>query len=342
MKVLEWDEKHGIMKVHVDNEDDLWVLNLVIEKGDEVVARTTRDVSVGKESRRVPMVVKILVEKTEFQTFTNRLRISGVIEEAPERFGIKGSHHTVNVDVGDELVIIKKKWNKFAINKIFRQAEPRVKVLLALVDYDEYLIALPYSQGVKILAERSMRTPSKNEPELVEENAEEVAKEIESYVKQNNVEVVVLAGPGPFKEEVAKRLKNIKLYVDSTSSATRSGLNELLRRDVMDRVMRDYELSVAVRVLDQIMANISKGNGLAAYGIDEVEKAAEMGAISDLLVSEDLLIVEDDQLRERVENVMNRVEETSGKVWIVPKESDVFFQVKNFGGLLALLRFRIQ
>ena len=342
MKVLEWDEKHGIMKLHVDNEDDLWVLNLVIEKGDEVVARTTRDVSVGKESRRIPMVVKILVEKTEFQTFTNRLRISGIVEEAPERFSIKGSHHTVNVDVGDEIVVIKKKWSKFALQKIFRQAEPRVKVLLALVDYDEYLLAMPYSQGVRILAERSLRTPSKNEPGIVEENADEVAKEIESYAKQNGIDVIVLAGPGPFKEDVAKRLKGFKVYVDSTSSATRAGLNELLKRDVMDRVMRDYELSAEVRILDQVMANISKDNGLAAYGIEEVSRAAEIGAISDLLVSEDLLITEDDQLRERVEKLMNEVEESSGKVWIVPKESDVFFQVKNLGGVVALLRFRIQ
>ncbi len=342
MKILEWDEKHGIMRVHVDNEDDLWTLGLILEKGDEVIARTTRDVSVGKESRRVPMTVKLRVERTEFQVFTNRLRILGVIEEAPERFGIQGSHHTVNVDVGDDIVIIKKEWSKFALNKIKRQAEPRVKVLLALVDYDELLIAMPFAQGVKVLAERSLRTPSKNEPEVIEENAEEAVKEIEAYAKTYGVEAVVVAGPGPFKETVAKSIKGVKVYVDSVSSANRSGLNELLRRDIIDKVMRDYELVAEARVLDKVLEHISKGDGLAVYGVEEVKEAAEMGAVSDLLVSEDLLITEDEELRKTVEEVMNRVEETSGKTWIVPRESEIYHQVKSLTGIIGLLRFRIR
>jgi cell division protein pelota len=342
LKIVYFDEKHGIMKVHVDNEDDLWTLSLVIEKGDEVVARTMRDVSVGKESRRVPMTVKLRVERTEFQVFTNRLRILGVIEEAPEKFGVQGSHHTVNVDVGDELIIIKKIWSKFALSKIKRQAEPRVKVLIVLVDYDELLIAVPYSQGVKVLTDRTLRTPSKNDPSVIEENKAEILKEIEAYAKSYQIDAVIVAGPGPFKEEVAKELKGVKVYVDSVSSATRSGLNELLRREVMNKVMRDYEISSEARILDSALEHIAKGDGLAVYGVEEAMQAADLGAISDLLISEDLLITDNDELRNKVEELMNKVEEASGKTWIVPRESEIYHQLKSLTGVVGLLRFRIR
>lgn len=61
----------------------------------------------GNDSRRVPMVVELEVEFSEFQPFTSRLRIHGIVRDAPERYGIKGSHHTINLDIGDEIVIIK-------------------------------------------------------------------------------------------------------------------------------------------------------------------------------------------------------------------------------------------
>ncbi len=50
MKILEFDEKKGLMRLHVEDEDDLWVIHLILEKGDRVIAKTTRDVSLGKES----------------------------------------------------------------------------------------------------------------------------------------------------------------------------------------------------------------------------------------------------------------------------------------------------
>nr|MCG2909865.1 mRNA surveillance protein Pelota [Stygiolobus sp.] len=123
MKILEFDEKKGLMRLHVEDEDDLWVIHLILEKGDRVIAKTTRDVSLGKESRRIPMTVELQVDHTEFQEYTTRLRIHGIILDAPEKFGIKGAHHTINLDVGDDIIIIKDKWTEFALNKIKRQVE---------------------------------------------------------------------------------------------------------------------------------------------------------------------------------------------------------------------------
>ncbi|MCQ4344368.1 MAG: mRNA surveillance protein Pelota, partial [Sulfolobales archaeon] len=64
--------------------------------------------------------------------------------------------------------------------------------------------------------------------------------------------------------------------------------------------------------------------------------------ISDLLVSEDLLITDNDELRNKVEELMNKVEEASGKTWIVPRESEIYHQLKSLTGVVGLLRFRIR
>jgi len=341
MKILEFNDKKGIMKLHIENEDDLWVLHLILKKGDKVIAKTLRDVSLGKESRRIPMIVELQVEKTEFQPFTSRLRIHGVILDAPERFGIKGAHHTVNLDIGDEIVIEKDHWGKFELNKIKRQTEKYMKLLIVLVDFDEYLIALPMGQGIKILSEKSLRTPNKEEEGIIEENAKEVAKEVMGYVENLGIEIVLLAGPGPFKEIVSKYIKNVKVYIDSVSSATRAGLNEILRRDIIDQINRDYEISQETKIMEKVMENIAKNSGLVAYGKEEVKKSAEYGAIDTLLVIEDLVSSENEEERLEIDQIMEEVENKNGRVFIVPKDSPIYYEVKNLTGLVALLRFRI-
>jgi protein pelota len=337
MKILEFDEKKGLMRLHVEDEDDLWVIHLILEKGDRVIAKTTRDVSLGKESRRIPMTVELQVDHTEFQEYTTRLRIHGIILDAPEKFGIKGAHHTINLDVGDDIIIIKDKWTEFALNKIKRQVEKVNKILIALVDFDEYLIAVPMEQGVRILAEKTLPSPNKEDENIIEENAEEVANEVKSFYQSLHAEVLILAGPGPFKELVAKKLGNMKIYIDSISSANRSGLHEILRRDIIDQVYRDYEIAKQVKVVEKIMENLAKNTGLIAYGLDEVKRGDEYGAVDTLLITEDLL----SQNREQIDQILEDVEKKRGKVLIVPKDSPVYYQVKSLTGIVALLRFKI-
>ncbi|AWR97126.1 mRNA surveillance protein pelota [Acidianus sulfidivorans JP7] len=338
MKVLEYDEKKGIMRLHIEDEDDLWTIHMILNKGDKIIARTTRDVGLGNESRRVSMIMELQVEYTEFQSFTTRLRIHGLVLDAPEKYSIKGSHHTINLDIGDEIVIIKEKWNKASLDRIYRQAEKRSKVLISLVDFDEYLIAIPMSQGIKILQEKSLETPNKEEKNIIEDNAKEVSKEIENYARQYQPDAIILAGPGPFKEIVKNTLniKNIKIYLDSVSSATRSGLNEILKRDIIDQVMRDYEISKSMKDVDKALLLLSKNPELLAYGIEEVKNASSLGAVDTLLVLEEMVTE-----NQEVQELMEEVEKKGGKVEIVPRDSPVYFQVKNLSGIIALLRFRI-
>lgn len=213
--------------------------------------------------------------------------------------------------------------------------------MIALVDQDELLIAIPMEQGIKILTERSLPGIS-DEDQSLESLAIDVTKEIEQYVKQYSPEAIIIAGPGPFKEIVRDKLKvKSKIYLDSVSSSSRSGLNEILRRDVIDQVMRDYQISIASRELERALALLAQNSSLITYGQDEVERASSLGAIQTLLVTDELLTLENEEMRKRIEAIMENVESKGGKVMIVPKDSPIFYQLKNLSGILAILRFRI-
>ncbi len=271
----------------------------------------------------------------------DRLRIHGLILDAPERFGIKGAHHTVNLDIGDEVIIIKEQWSNYELEKIREQEEKKGKLLIALVDVDEYIIALLMKQGVKILAEKSLQTPGKDN-DVVNENIEEMANEIISFVKLTGVNVIIIAGPGPFKDMVNQKIKQIDnkliVYVDSVSSASRAGLNELLRRDIIDQVYREFEIAQQLKILESIMENLAKNTGLVVYGIEDIKKANELGAVDKLLITEDYLT---DTGREIIDELLRDIEKKKGKIMIVPKDSPIYYQVKNLTGIVSLLRFRI-
>ena len=53
-----------------------------------------------KVAERKKMWIRLRIESTEYQSFSDVLRVHGIIEEA--NFDI-GSHHTHNITVGDEI-----------------------------------------------------------------------------------------------------------------------------------------------------------------------------------------------------------------------------------------------
>ncbi|BCU67128.1 mRNA surveillance protein Pelota [Sulfolobales archaeon HS-7] len=337
MRILSFNEKTGEMEILPEVEDDLWTIKVILRRGDEVIAKTTRDISNETSSKRIPIIIRLRVEKVEFQEFTTRLRIHGIIIEAPERYGIKGFHHTINLDLGNPLVIIKSKWTTFELERLRKAEERREGVMIVLVDYDEYLFAIPMIQGVKVIEEGTLKPPS-DDLDYSEDNALELAKRIISYAKNRGITKVILAGPGTFKDKVKRHLASLSIYEDRVSNADRSGLYELLKKDIVSIAIRDYELSETEKEVEMLFYLMSRDTGLYAYGLEEVSKASELGAIDTLFVVEDIITSDESG---KIESLLREVEKQRGKVRIVPKESNAYDKIKSLGGIASTLRFRI-
>src|SRR6266705_3389470 len=112
--------RHGPDPMRVENRDDLWHLHNLVLPGDLVRASTTRREEVKSDKVRpergekVRVTLTIRVEGVEFQAFSDRLRITGVIVEGPQDLG---RHHTLNVAVEDVLSVIKA-WHPHELRRI--------------------------------------------------------------------------------------------------------------------------------------------------------------------------------------------------------------------------------
>jgi protein pelota len=341
LKILREDLKRGVVEVRVECEDDLWVLKGVIARGDVVVARTLRDVKVdGEGKRRLPMTLAIRVSDVYFQPFSGRLRIHGQIVEGPDEYGLRGSHHTLSIDIGSELAIVKPRWTKELLNRLRRAPSRRVKALLVSLDFDEVAIAVALDQGIKFVVERAL-PGLKDEGPAAEDLAREVVELAVSVASREEPDAVIVASPSFLKDLVVEGLKrrlSKPIYVDSVSEGGRAGVYEVIRRDTFRKLLQYHNIAVVEGIFEEFMRLLSTDSDRVAYGLQQLRVVAGEGAVSKLLVCEDLLYGSE---REEVEELMERVEESGGEVRIVPEESPTFAKVKAFGGLVAVLRYGI-
>ena len=139
MKILELDLKRGMAKLVVENPDALWHLYNIISEGDLVYARTSRKIGGRSEAtrpsrgRRVGLTLGIKVKNVDFDQSLNRLRVLGVIFEAPEKYdGLLGSHHTITISPNSMLRIVKDRWYDYQVERLRRAAAVEEKPVIVV------------------------------------------------------------------------------------------------------------------------------------------------------------------------------------------------------------------
>ena len=137
MNILKKDIKKGIVKLRVENLDDLWYLSYLLDKGNFVKGQTQRKIKVGdNQTKQIKKTVflKIQVDKIEFHKYSDVLRISGTIAEGPEDIP-RGSYHTINAEVNAIITIEKEKFLKYQLEKL--EEASNIKLPLSLIHISE-------------------------------------------------------------------------------------------------------------------------------------------------------------------------------------------------------------
>lgn len=351
VKILEKDLKKGFMKLQVESLDDLWVLFNVIKRDDIVYAKTTRDVRPyeDSESRRIPMVLGVKVKNIEFQQFSDKLRVIGIVIDGPEDYGVKGKYHTLAVGAGDVITVVKERWSAFELNFIEKFSVRRTRTLIATVDYEEACIGLLTEQGIKLIWEHSTNIPSKvygvDYEFMFKEHIKAVADAIAEVSRRENVDAIVIAGPGEAKihvRQIIAEKTDKPIYIDSVATGGCKGVEEVLERDVVKKVVRDSILVKARSVLNEFKYLLVKDHELVSYGVRDVYEAVLYGAASKILVVDELLRHEDDETRSTVFETLDQALRRGVEVMLVPGKSDEGIELLGFGGAIALLRYRLQ
>ncbi len=331
------------MKLLVQNMDDLWHLHNVIEVGDLVRAKTYRREEAARDRLRAERRAKkrmrlgIRVERVEFHEFAEWLRVHGLIEEGPQDLG---SHHTLNVQPGEALEIVKA-WKGHQLARVQRAVEGTREPLVTLValDYEEATAAqiLPY--GVRELASLKSGGTGKRHPQKGEKEAYygELVGVLRNAPKS---EVLLIIGPGFAKEEFMAfgRERAPELFreaqVHGTGHAGMTGVQEALKGGISASVLQDSRVAEETRLVEEALKRISTGEPVA-YGVDEVTRAIEAGAVENLLVS-------DARLRgAEVDGLMVAAEAVRGAVTVVSAMHEGGKKLESLGGVAALLRFTV-
>lgn len=349
MNVEILDENKGYMRVKVESEDDLWLLSLLIEEGDIVASRTTRDVRIeGSEKKRIPIVLAIRVQGLEFQPFSGRLRIKGVIVEGPDEYGLKGSHHTLSIDVGMSVDILKKdeKVDTRLVEKILRLSK-RGKGLIVAVDHDEYAIALIQGQGLRYLKEGYISSPSKMDPstyEAYERSVSELLEAVRKALDEHGVSIVAIGSPGNIAEKIAKSLRSLipsaKIIIDSVSMGGRAGVEEMLRRGAISKILGEQAAIKAENLIREYMETLIRDPERVAAGLERIRIAAEMNAVKKAAILENMLRG-DKVIRKTVNEILSLSIEKGYEVLIVPAESPAGERLRMMGGAIAILRYNL-
>ena len=352
MKLLYSNLKKCEIKVLTQNFDDLWYLSTIIEPDDIVEGKTLRkiqpqaDEEKSREATKKPVFIKLEVEKVEFSKYTNVLRVSGVIKGAPEDIPL-GEHHTFNIDDKTAITIIKGQWLKYQLDKLKEAcSEKKSSLLICVHDREEAYLALLKKYGYEILTHLKGDVQKKVEENVKKENFYlTVIKKIEEYIERYRIEQVILASPAFWKEDLMKEVKNNqlrqKIILATCSSVTKNGIEEVIKRPEVREALRQERTAKEINKVEELFTEIAK-NSLAVYGLKETENASEIGAVKELLLTNNFIQKSRmENFYSSVEKVMKTVDKSKGEVEIVSSEHEGGKKLDGLGGIAAILRFKL-
>ncbi len=316
------------VEIEIEDNYDLWVLYKILKDSKfRIGAVDLRTLKIENKEKKIKSYIEIEAEKVNFDD--GRLRIIGKIVEASNEEIPLGAYHSFEIKVGEKYKI-KKEWQDWEIKLIEKTLKPKQKVLLVAFDYGE---TVGYLLGNKLekVFELSKNLPGKDDPNYTkrrEEYLNEVIKKIEEI--RDNYPLIIGAHSmilNSLKEKINAN------FVPISNTGSR-GIVEMIKRKVVSQVEESNRIAKETELVEEFLKRVSK-NELVAYGVEEVKKAIEYGAVETLLVSEELIFSD-----ESIQELVRAAEKIGAKIEIISTDHESGEQFKSFG-IAAFLRFQI-
>ena len=359
MRILDYDARHGVLKALPEDVDDLWVLYNVIHPKDVIYARTSREIkkddegSRPSEGKRVSLNIGLRVDKVSFQSESTRVRVGGFIVEAPEKYGLLGDHHTVNIELNQDITIVKEEWQKYDLERVKRATQERgPTILIVALDDEQGAVAILRQHGIITKGEIRSRLPGKLEYSKREKAVNDyygALLQILSEVWNQTHGLIAIVGPGFWKEDFASYMQQHRhdlhsslVTVAMASTGGTAGIEEALRSGVLRKIAEKSRVIVETELVDRVMARLGNQQGDVSYGLEGVGKATSFGAVEEILVADQFLRESEDEERRQIEDLLREVEKMGGGVSVISVEHEGGRKLMGIGGVAALLRFRIE
>ena len=353
MRILKQTESHW--KLRIESDDDLWVLARLASTGRHLAmlgerrdTTTAESGSRAKAAERKKMWIELRILNTEYQSYSDILRVHGIIEQAPIDIG---SHHTHLIEIGDEIELISMVPFPAFDSSLLKDAvdsSNKSNVSVVVVENDEIILFEITSRGLREGATWTMRGGGKRGDVRTSESVaqsfqKQVAKEI---LAATSTELpMILCGPGHAREKLRTVILEIEpernLRLIGTSMAGRAGANEVIREGLANEFLEDHAINKEIQLLEEVWKRISS-NGAVAYGEQALVRAMSEGAIETLLIAIDLLRDEETQLDDKLlRDWVQGLDAIGGQLIQCSTDHDAGEQLLGLGGVVALLRYKM-
>jgi protein pelota len=329
-----FDLKHNIAKIKPQTRSDLFIIKETIIPGSFVTARSPRSIKVRRgdqmeraKSGRKEVLMKIEVEKVELR---EKLRLTGKIVEAPDI--VDKGYHTIEVEPG-KFIKVEKGWKSWEVDRI-RSARIRSEpVLVCILDDEEadfYFLKERYKHLLNI---RSQVSGKSFDMKKAETKKKEYYKAIleKLKAKSDRVKKIIIAGPGFTKENIQTIIKererglSEKLIVNSTYQIGNLGLQELLKKGLLEKLGKISRIEEETKVVERLLEEIGKK---AIYG-NGLKEAVESGRV-------ELLLVSDEKIRE-YEELLDLADCMKTKIMIISSNHPAGERLFGLGGAAGIL-----
>jgi protein pelota len=346
VRLLHHDATTGQFRLRLETPSDLWRVARFVHPGEIVGASTTRrdpeaplDVA-GAERTRRRVFLAVRAEQVEFHGFSKHVRITGPIVEGP--FDI-GRHHTLDLDVGDDLVVAKEHpsaADRTILDEWLKGTDDPT-ILIAAVDWGDSALVRVRGRSIEPVADVRRTIAGKQyEGGQGEKDRAAYVEELLGLLRREGgtATAVLVVGPGFLKEQIQKRIaeedpelkRKVKVY--STSESGRVGVDELLRSGKATEALRGSVAAEEAEGVEHLVRAMAGGTR-AAIGVDEVRDAVDAGAVETLLVSESLLV--DPVLAP----TLDLARSARAKIFVVRDEGEAGHRLAALGKVAALLRY---
>jgi len=328
----------GEVKLLPESIDDLWHLQHLLSEGDLVFATTFRSVDTANDKIRPEKVEKrpvrlgIRVDRVEFSEHGVRLRIFGLIEHGIDI----GAHHTLNVETGYEISVIKA-WRPLDRERIARAVKASVYGVIHILTIEEGEAEL---FRLRQFGPESVITVTAGSGKGAEtESRTGFFDQVNGYIADISGPLII-AGPGFIKDDFIRYAKGKssagagRAVVVETRRIGRGAVQEVIGKGALDKLFDDLQLSREVQMMDEVLMRISK-DGAVTYGRAEVAQAIEFGAVEQVLIVDSLL--HDAEILRIIETA----ESMRATVVVLSSQFEPGERLAALGGIAALLRYTL-
>lgn len=359
------------LQLQPEDKEDLFTLYQLIDQDDELIfkKRFTTTVDADKRKKTTDMVkLRIQVVSREFDMKDEFLRYKGSTVEddtGNTNYNIAaGKFISYTITYAYPFTLLKKNFDSYAKKLLDEACNPEAKADTAAIVLQEGVahvcILTASSTILKQKIEYSL-PKKKTTTDIVkfDEKTEKFYKAIYISIIKNydfsKLKMIILCSPGFYAKTLHEKIvqyatqeqnRNIldnesMFLVAHSSTGYMQGITEVLKNPIYANQLQDTKYSREANIMDSFMKHLNEDDYKAWYGEQEVFKAAELGAIDELLISDLLARSPDLSQRKKYMDLMKSIESLGGRVIIFSTLHISGEELDRLTGIACILKYPI-